>query len=263
MNSGRANQSADADEHGDCRARGEERHARRRSTSKAQQREDRDQDRADRDRGRAPGIADVEARRAHDRLVDRVLDRRIDDEQDERGDHQQDRRSRSSGAAPAPARPMKVVSRMCALRRIASTAPSTESQTNSVEASSSRPDQRPMEEIARDHADEQQPDLEQQDGGRDQRDRTTRAACSIAPIQALRGAGAVVAAVMRACDTKRVSRQDKRAAVLLQDLPGLLAELAAPLGIEAGGLQRLLEGLLVDGVEGQPLLLQLRSPAWR
>ena len=36
-----------------------------------------------------------------------------------------------------PARPMNVVSRMCALRRIASTAPSTESQTNSVEASSS------------------------------------------------------------------------------------------------------------------------------
>ncbi len=32
---------------------------------------------------------------------------------------------------------MKVVSRMCALRRIASTAPSTDSHTNSVEASSS------------------------------------------------------------------------------------------------------------------------------
>ena len=40
---------------------------------------------------------------------------------------------RSAGAA----RLMKVVSRMCALRRIASTAPSAESQTNSVEASSS------------------------------------------------------------------------------------------------------------------------------
>ena len=42
-------------------------------------------------------------------------------------------RCRSAGLAP----PMKVVSRMCALRRMASTAPSTESQTNSVDASSS------------------------------------------------------------------------------------------------------------------------------
>ena len=40
---------------------------------------------------------------------------------------------RSAGVA----RLMKVVSRMCALRRVASTAPSADSQTNSVEASSS------------------------------------------------------------------------------------------------------------------------------
>ena len=103
----------------------------------AQQREHRDQHRADRDRGRAPGIADVEAGRAHDRLVDRVLDRRISDDADEGGDHQQDRGLDLLAQSPGAVRLMNVVSRMCALRRIASTAPSTESQTNSVEASSS------------------------------------------------------------------------------------------------------------------------------
>ena len=38
---------------------------------------------------------------------------------------------------PGPARLMKAVRRMCALRRIASTAPSAESQTKSVDANSS------------------------------------------------------------------------------------------------------------------------------
>ena len=64
---------------------------------------------------------------------------------------------------------MKVVSRMCALRRIASTAPSDREPDEQRRGKLVAPDQRTMQEVAGDHADEEKPDLEQQDRGRDQR----------------------------------------------------------------------------------------------
>src|ERR1043166_4450587 len=107
---------------------------------------------------------------------------------------------------------MNVVRRMCALRRIASTAPSTESQTNSVAASSSAQ----ISGRSRPPAERSHPQV------------------------------------------RSTTPSGQRAAIALQYLPGVFAELAAPFGVEAGGLERVLERLLVHRIEGEALLFQLR-----